>query len=258
MPAEPPDATGDPVFPPLPGGRLRVSAPGEVGAFLAAWPHPAGAWSAAGSTTFQGAGRTEEHLTLRAPDGSMAVLRVDLASLDADGEDPGEAVDRVMRTALDAARAAGPLHPGAMPRFPLPSPAYPGRVAVPLVLQASDDAGRRGVYGPDRLVVAAWPGGEPEGVGDAPGFDPADWPPRRLGDWPPPALAALPREQVSGSVVRFSALWGRLLNAWFAKAAADPAEAAEALLLLARLEPPGAPAALESISPAFWRWLRGA
>ncbi|HEX5498388.1 MAG TPA: hypothetical protein VFX03_04140, partial [Thermomicrobiales bacterium] len=137
--------------------------------------------------------------------------------------------------------------------------AYSGHVAVPLTLLAVDDAGRRSLYGPDRLAVLSWPGGEALGVGDAPGFDPERWPPPRRGDWPPPATRSLPRSRLEGTVARFGALWERLLTGYLA-GIDDPllaAEAVEARALLALLDPPGMIDVYRSLSPRFWAWLTG-
>src|SRR5581483_10708145 len=161
--------------------------------------------------------RVEEHVALRGEAGETAALRFDVTAI-AGTDQPAVAagaLDRAMQAALETARQNGPLHPGAMPRFPVPSEAYPGNVAVPLALLAVDDAGRRGLYGPDRLAVLSWPEAVPVGVGDAPGFDPERWPPPRRGDWPPPAIGALSRSRLEGIVARFGALWERLLTGWF-------------------------------------------
>lgn len=239
---------------------VRVASLAEQNAVLAAYPPASGGWTATSRVRLTFGRRVEEHLALRAEAGEIAAARFDVTAFaepDAALKPAVGALDHVMQAALETARANGPLHPGAMPRFPVPSEAYPGQIAVPLALLAVDDAGRRGLYGPDRLAVLSWPAAEPVGVGDAPGFDPADWPPPRRGDWPPPAIRSFDRARLEGVVTRFGALWERLLSGHLADAddLYRDDEAAEAVALLALLDPPGMIDVYRALSPRFWAWL---
>jgi len=143
-----------------------------------------------------------------------------------------------------------------MALYPVPAASHPEAVAVPLPILAVD-AGQRGLYAPARIAVVRWPSGEAIGVGDAPGFDPAHWPPPRLGDWPPPAIRDWDRVRLAGTVERFAALWRRLLDVWFGGASylqlAD--EKVEARLLLDRLLPEAMLPVYATLSPRFWTWL---
>jgi hypothetical protein len=104
------------------------------------------------------------------------------------------------------------------------------------------DQGRRGLYAPPRVVVIDLATGKARGVGEFPEFDPESWPPRRLGDWPPASMTAVSQQQVQGSIMRFSALWKRILEAWFSKDIVRTPELAgeirEALELRGRLDVP--------------------
>jgi hypothetical protein len=204
-----------------------------------------------------GADGPEDHITVRAPDGTLAVLCFAIGSFygkpDAALIAPGARVSEAMRAGHELAKAEGPLHPGSLPQYPVPSESYPGAVAVPLPILAVD-AGQRGLYAPPRIAVVRWPSAEPVGVGDAPGFDPAHWPPPRLGDWPPEAIRAWEPQLLAGTIERFSAIWGRLLDAWFSGGGyphlAD--ERREARLHLARLVPERLHEIYISLSPSFW------
>jgi hypothetical protein len=256
------DALATP-FPPRAAPTVRVDAVVEQQAYLAAYPPAGGAWQVVGQLLVSG-DRPEDHVRLRAPGGDEAVVRFDVASFfgtagrERAGLPVGDLLDRAARRAQEAARENGPGHPGEVPRFPVPSERYSGRVEVPLPILATDDGHRRGLYAPARAVVLGWPGAEFVGIGELPGFDPAHWPPPRLGDWPPPALAALGEPRLRGTVARFGACWARLLDA-FSDAAADypqrQDEAAEARALLALLEPPAMDEQYAALSPRFWRWL---
>jgi hypothetical protein len=204
----------------------------------------------------------EDHLTVRAPDGETAVVRVAIDSYFGKPEGgsplPGERVQAAMRAGHELAKTEGPLHPGAMPLYPVPSPSHAGAVAVPLPMLAVD-AGVRGLYAPARIAVVRWPDAATVGVGDAPGFDPAHWPPPRLGDWPPPTIRDWDHSRLAGSIERFTAIWGRLLDAWFSGNSYPHLrdEQREARLLLARLLPPAMQEFYGEISPRFWAWLAG-
>lgn len=243
---------------------VRVDSIAEQGAYLAAYPSPDGPWHVAGQLLV-GASAPTDHVRLRSPAGEEAVVRFDVSSffggpgLERGGGPAAELVDRLSRRAQDFARENGLGHPGELPRFPVPSARYPGRVEVPLAILALDDAARRGLYAPARAVVLDWPGGEPVGVGELPGFDPERWPPPRLGDWPPDGLRGIAPDRLRGIVARFGGCWGRLLDAFLTdeKYPQRRDEAAEARALLGMLEPPAMAGVYEELSPRFWASLAG-
>ncbi|MFN8591208.1 MAG: hypothetical protein U0031_07050 [Thermomicrobiales bacterium] len=247
-------------FPPRRGPAIRADSIAEVTAYLTAWPAEAGPWQTAGQMLVSATDAPEDHLTVRAPDGAMAVLRFAIGSFYGDPgasrRAPGERVTAAMRAGHDLAKAEGPLHPGTMPLYPVPAAGYPRAVAVPLPILAID-AGERGLYAPPRLAVVRWPGLNAVGVGDAPGFDPERWPPPRLGEWPPPTIRDWSAARLAGAIERFTAIWSRLLDAWFSGETypqlAD--ERVEAVLLLALLLPAPLLDFYAELSPRFWRWL---
>ena len=241
---------------------VRVDTPDEAEAYLLAYPPPAGRWQVSSRLRVAAGERTEDHVGLRSAGDGDAMVRFDITSFANQHDptprtdEPSPALDGLMRRAVDFALSNGPHHPGSLARFPVPSLGYPGRVEVPLAILAVDQ-GRRGLYAPARVVVVRYPGGEPEGVGEFPGFDPDDWPPRRLGDWPPASVRDLDPVQLRAIVTRFSACWGRLLGAWLHghDYAQRADEAVEARDLLARLDTPAMAGVYERLNPAFWRWL---
>ena len=224
------------------------------------YPSPAGPWRVTGRLAVGGRSGPEEHVALEAPDGTGAVVRFAISPLQ--GRSPGDpeagqALDVLMERAVAWAKEHEPVHPGVLPRFPVPAEGYPGRVAVPLALLAVGDDRQTGLFGPTRAVILPFPEGEVVGAIDAPGFDPDAWPPRRLGPWPPAGLGGVDPPRLAGIVRRFSALWERLLAAFFA-GSDDPNrrdEAAEARLLLARLDPTPMLRVYGEMSPRFWGWV---
>jgi hypothetical protein len=246
-------------FPPRATSTVRVDSPAEEDAYLAAWPPEGGVWERTGQVLMPGTEGAEDHITVRAPDGTTAVVRFAAAFFGKSPsalETPGARVSAAMRAGHALAKEEGPLHPGAMPLYPVPSETHSGTVAAPLPILATD-AGRRGLYAPPRFAVVRWPSAEAVGIGDAPGFDPERWPPPRLGDWPPPTVRDWNPLRLAGAIERFTALWGRLLDAWFSGEAyphlAD--EKREARLLLGRLLPPAMLEIYAELSPRFWAWL---
>ena len=171
---------------------VRIDSVAEAYAYFTAWPPSDGPWEHVGQVFAPGPAGPEDHLTVRAPDGQTAVVRFAIGSFfsspGAALVAPGEQVSAAMRAAHELAKSEGPLHPGTLPQYPVPSASHTGAVAVPLPILALD-AGQRGLFAPPRIAVVRWPTAEAVGVGDAPGFDPERWPPPRLGDWPPPRCA---------------------------------------------------------------------
>ena len=243
-------------FPPRSVPTVRIGSPEEGEAFLTAYPPADGPWTTVSTLRVAAGDRTEDHVTLRSAGGrARTTLRFDVSAFAAEQSQPPAALDNLLQRAAAFARENGPHHPGELPRFPIPSTGYEGRVEVPMAILAVD-RGRRGLYAPARVVVLDFPDGAAVGVGEVPGFDPEDWPPPRLGDWPPEGLGDLDPERLRGTVTRFGACWLRLLGAWFGADYPERAdEAAEVHALMARLDPPGMPAVYARLSREFWRWL---
>jgi hypothetical protein len=239
---------------------VRIDSVAEAYAYFTAWPPPDGPWEHVGQVLAPGPAGPEDHLTVRAPDGQTAVVRFAIRSFFSyPGEAlvaPGEQVAAVMRAGHELAKTEGPLHPGTLPQYPVPSESHAGAVSVPLPILAVD-AGQRGLFAPPRIAVVRWPSAEPVGVGDAPGFEPEQWPPPRLGDWPPSAVRDWPPHRLAGTIERFSAIWVRLLDAWFSGEGYPQLddEKREARLLLAWLVPQGMLELYTGFSPHFWAWL---
>jgi hypothetical protein len=256
------EGAGSSPFPERGTETVRIDSVAEAYAYFTAWPPPDGPWEHVGQLFAPGPAGPEDHLTVRAPDGQSAVVRFAIRSFFSyPGEAlvaPGEQVAAAMRAGHELAKSEGPLHPGTLPQYPVPSESHSGAVAVPLPILAVD-AGQRGLFAPPRIAVVRWPAAEPVGVGDAPGFDPERWPPPRLGDWPPPAVRDWPPYRLAGTIERFSAIWVRLLDAWFSGEGYPQLddEKREARLLLERLVPRGLLEFYGEISPRFWLWLMG-
>lgn len=174
-----------------------------------------------------------------------------------DGDGTGF-LDSVMESASAFSEANPPHHPGTLARFPVPSAGYANALSVPMPVLALD-RGKRSLYAPPRVVVIDFQSGQARGVGEFPGFDPERWPPERLGDWPPSALTTMHRLQLQGTIMRFSAVWHRILNAWFAKEVMDSpdlrADVAEALIARSILDLPGMLPFYDRLNPVFARWL---
>lgn len=173
-------------------------------------------------------------------------------------EDRTGFLDRVMAAALAFSETNPPHHPGTLARFPVPSAGYANALSVPMPVLALD-GGRRGLYAPPRVVVIDYGTGEAKGVGEFSGFDPERWPPERLGDWPPRSLAGLHRLQLQGTIMRFSAVWNRILKAWFSKDIMDSsdltADIVEALATRTTLDLPAMAAYYDRLNPVFAKWL---
>ncbi len=173
-------------------------------------------------------------------------------------EDGTGFLDRVMESSFAFSEANPPHHPGTLARFPVPSAGYANALSVLMPVLALE-GGKRGLYAPPRVVVIDYGTGDARGVGEFPGFDPERWPPERLGDWPPQTLAGMHRLQLQGTIMRFSAVWNRILRAWFAKEIMDSpdltADVAEALESRVILDLPELLAYYDRLNPVFARWL---
>jgi len=226
---------------------IRVDSVVEEYAFIDTYPSEAGWWTVVSQNLIAGKSGPMDRLILRAGDAAREqVLNVDVASFTGGSprwrneSESSDRLDAIMKRALDFARENPPFHPGSLPRFPVPSPRYRGCVEVPMAILAVD-SGRRGLYAPTRVVALDLATGAAVGIGEAPGFAPADWPPRRLGDWPPLGEPRLGRRQLQATLSRFTACYLRVLDATvlgrtYAQAADEEREAG---FLLHRLELPG-------------------
>jgi hypothetical protein len=247
-------------FPPRAAETIRVDSVAEEYAYLTAWPPPDGPWQHVSQVLAPGRNGPEDHLTVRDASGETGVVRFAVRSFLAFPQwsyaPPGEQVTNAMRAGLELAQAEGPLHPGAQALYPVPAESHPEAVAVPLPILAVD-AGQRGLYAPARIAVVRWPSAEAVGVGDALGFDPAHWPPPRLGDWPPPGTHGWDQVRLAGTVERFAAIWRRLLDVWFGgvEYLQLPDEKVEARQLLGRLLSEAMLPFYAQLSPPFWAWL---
>jgi len=175
-----------------------------------------------------------------------------------DEDDATGFLDRMMEAASAFSAENPPHHPGTLARFPVPSASYANALSLPMPVVAVD-AGKRGLYAPPRVVVLEYGTGVARGVGEYPGFEPEHWPPERLGDWPPAPVAAMHRQQLQGTIMRFSAVWSRVLKAWFAKDIMNSpeltADVVEALALRARLDLPAMVPYYDRLNPVFAKWL---
>jgi len=243
---------------------VRVDSIDEEHAFLAAYPSPNGPWQVASQAFGTDENGPVDRLRVRSGVAEAATAEVSFAVASfvgsagrrAGGVVTTEWCDRLMRRALEFAGENPPFHPGSVPRFPVPSARYPGRVDVPLAILAIDNR-RRGLYAPARVVTLDHPSGEPVGIGEMPDFDPDEWPPARLGDWPPASATAVDRLRLQGAIARFSACTVRLLDAWRSGEHYPERrdEATEALALLGLLEPSGMLAVYRRLSPRYIAWL---
>lgn len=173
-------------------------------------------------------------------------------------EDGTGFLDRVMESAFAFSESNPPHHPGTLARFPVPSAGYANALSVPMPVLALE-GGKRGLYAPPRVVVIDYGTGDARGVGEYPGFDPQRWPPERLGEWPPRTLAGMHQLQLQGTIMRFSAVWNRILKAWFAKEIVDSpdltADVAETLEWRVILDLPELLPYYDRLNPVFAKWL---
>lgn len=246
-----------------PSYPIRVDSLREVYAYVDAYPHASGPWEVVSETRSNRDGGATLTVELRAPDGDQLVLVFDTAHFGTSGGtqrfggEPTIALDELLAKVATFAAANPPYHPGSLPRFPVPSLRYPGRIEVPVAILAADDAGRAGLFAPARVVVVSMTDGEPYGIGDFPGFDPDRWPPERLGDWPPPAISSTPRGQLAAMVARFNGVWLRLIDASVLKTTYPQSdfERREAGNLLGQLDVSGMGVVYREMNGPFWAWM---
>jgi hypothetical protein len=210
-------------------------------------------------------GREVEIVEVRDPSGLPMTIRfvaVQEAGIFGDEAPEGDGttgfLDEVMEKAFAFSEANPPHHPGTLARFPVPSANYANSLSVAMPVIALD-GGRRGLFAPPRVVVIDNATGEAKGVGEFPGFDPEDWPPARLGDWPPAHIQGMHRLQMQGTIMRFSAVWKRILDAWFSKEIMESPELsreiAEAVQTRAVLDLPDLIPYYDRLNPVFAKWL---
>jgi hypothetical protein len=153
------EGAGSSPFPERGTETVRIDSVAEAYAYFTAWPPPDGPWEHVGQRFAPGPAGPEDHLTVRAPDGQSAVVRFAIRSFFSyPGEAlvaPGEQVAAAMRAGHELAKSEGPLHPGTLPQYPVPSESHSGAVAVPLPILAVD-AGQRGLFAPPRIAVVRW------------------------------------------------------------------------------------------------------
>jgi hypothetical protein len=210
-------------------------------------------------------GREMEFVEARDSSGSTVTIRfvaVREAGIFGDEAPEGDGttgfLDEVMEKAFTFSEANPPHHPGTLARFPVPSASYANSLSVAMPVIALD-GGRRGLFAPPRVVVIDNSTGEAKGVGEFPGFDPEDWPPPRLGDWPPAHIQAMHRLQMQGTIMRFSAVWKRILDAWFSTEIMESPELSreivEAVRTRAILDLPQLIPYYDRLNPVFAKWL---
>ena len=247
------------------GSTIRVDSVVEERAYLDAYPSDRGPWEIVAQTLSTQGGRAVDRLEVQSRGINVPTRRQVVFEVASFVGTPGlvlgdgfttEYLDRLMRAAGNFARENAVLHPGSLPRFPVPSRRFPGRIDVPLAVLAVDD-GRRGLYAPPLVVTLDFRSSEPYGVGDFPGFDPREWPPARLGDWPPLGIEGIDQVRLQGMVARLSGCLTRLLDVWHGGAdfSQRPAEGEEVLALLERLDPPGMLGVYKELNPGYWDWL---
>jgi hypothetical protein len=235
-----------------PGRLVRVDSAEEQYAYMLAHFGAPGTWEVT-SQQFDLAtdGREVEIVDVRAPDGAVSRVRFVSRRSESPFETTEETsgtdfLDTVMESAFAFSAENPPHHPGTVARFPVPSASYANSLSVPLPVLAVE-GGRRGLYAPPRVVVLAFDTLE------------ANWPPTRLGDWPPPGLAGKSQQEIQSTIMRFSAVWKRILEAWFASDVVESPDLApdahEAIQLLDVLDLPAMIPNYTRLNQVFWRWL---
>ena len=245
---------------------VYVDSGDEQGALLVARYGPQGTWSVRDQRVVTlDDGGVAERATLRTSRGDIEIEFRDASpqviSFTEAMPDLGRTgtLDLVMQRAAEFAAENPPHHPGSLPRFPVPVEQYGEAVGVPLAILAVDDLGRQGLYAPPRIAVIEWTNRTPVGVREFPGFDPEDWPPKRLSDWPVPGVARLVPEQLEATIMRFGACWSRVIDAWFGTRdrvtdvlIADVAESREWLEVL---DPPPMAGVYRTLNRPFASWI---
>ncbi len=246
------------------GTRVRVDSLREAYAWVEAYPHASGPWTIVSETRSSRDGGATLTFDLAAPDGDGMSVAFDTGHFGVSGGtkrfgvEPTLALDELMAAVSAFVAENPPFHPGSLPRFPVPSPRYPGRVEVPVAILATGEDGRPGLFAPARLVVVSLTDGKPYGIGEFPGFDEDQWPPERLGDWPPATTMALPRQQLAAMVARFNGVWMRVVTASATNTTypKNQQERLEAQTLLSVLDAPAMAAVYRSVNEAFWAELQ--
>lgn len=241
-----------------------VDSADEQLAFLLSMFGAQGTWQITEQRMATREGETVELAMLESSDGPEEVEFCDahpISFTNTGEQDRTGVLDPLMERASRFAAENPPHHPGSLPRFPVPIEHYDRAVGVPLPILAVDDQGQRGLYAPPRLAVVSWNNAEPVGVREFDDFDPAKWPPRRLGDWPAASIARLSPEVLQASIQRFSACWSRVIDAWFSGATGRDrrglgSDIEDALRLRAVLDVPAMNEVYRSMNPGFDRWLR--
>ncbi len=244
-------------------GPIRVDSIAEQYAYVAAFPPESGHWRIESQTFGSTPDGMEDRFNLRSDASGDRIVRFAVGSFfgtpgrTRSGVPTTEFLDAVMERADAAARETGAHHPGSLPRFPMPSDRYPGRLEVPMPILAVE-SGRRGLYAPTRIVTMDVEALTSFGVGEFPGFDPEDWPPPRIGDWPPMGTMGFDRVRLAGTIARFNAVAVRLYDAFFSNESYPQvqAEQDEYSTLLAVLDVPDMDPYYRRVSATFFRWLQ--
>ncbi len=250
------------MFDPKSGKLIRVDSVDEEYAFVTAFPPDERDWSIQSQTLSRTDSGAVDSLELRSSDGDAQRYQFDISPFFANVALPGREVsstgflDDVMEKAAEFAAQNGAHHPGSLPRFPVPSDRYPGRLDVPMPVLAVDD-GKRGIFAPVRVVTMTFEDPEPFGVGEFPGFDPGNWPPPRLADWPPLAIREMDKLRLQATIGRFSAVAVRLFNAYLTHQTYQQVaeERAEYAALLRILDVPEMEPYYRRVAGRFLSWL---
>ena len=250
------------MFDPKPEELIRVDSVDEEYAFVTAYPPDGREWSIQSQTLSRTDSGAVDTLELRSSEGDVQHYRFDISTFFANGSVPGSGesstgfLDTVMETAAEFAAQNGAHHPGSLPRFPVPSDRYPGRLDVPMPILAVGE-GKRGIFAPVRVVTMTFEDPEPFGVGEFPGFDPDNWPPSRLADWPPLGTQGMDKLRLQASIGRFSAVAVRLFNAYLKHQTYPQVaeERAEYAALLRILDVPKMEPYYRRVAGRFFNWL---
>lgn len=241
---------------------IRVDSVDEEYAYVTAYPPDEGTWTIESQRLSRVESGAIDTLVLRSSAGAERLYRFDISSFFGRDQRPATEpsttgyLDSVMEQAAEFASQNGAHHPGSLPRFPVPSDRYPGRLDVPMPILAVGDGGR-GLYAPVRVVTMTFEDPEPFGVGEFPGFDPDHWPPPRVADWPPSAIREMDRIRLQATIGRFSAVAVRLYSSYFTRKsfAQEGLERAEFFRLVRTLDVPAMEPYYRQIAGRFFNWL---